>query len=78
MTSKDFRSLAFELARVRKSYDERTWLACVDAVAKACAVATPRFDRDRFIEACHMDVVDDGGPDTSETYLPEPYRHAEV
>jgi hypothetical protein len=57
MTKKHFESLAVHLAHVRpdacwlESLDQ--WRACVASVADACVLANPRFDRERFVDACH-------------------------
>lgn len=63
MTRKDFNKLAVSLASVRpgsmSTYDRFTddrftvWERSVEAVADACAGSNPRFDRERFISACH-------------------------
>lgn len=69
MTKKGFNKLAVALASVRPSLEnpgiqpqtaKRTyvssmhaWARSVAAVADVCAESNPRFDRDRFISACH-------------------------
>lgn len=62
MTRKDFEGLARRLAMIRVEVEELPWLSAkntlhllVEAVADFCATSNPRFDRQRFIEATHMD-----------------------
>jgi len=66
MTKKHFNALALALANARPDgFDEargEQWLLDVREVAFVCAAASPRFDRNRFIEACRtwVPVIRDG------------------
>ena len=74
MTAKDFRALAFELAKVKAeacAWDAATWSRCVSAVADACRHANPRFDEKRFKEACEQGMLDDVTVEAE--YYTEPY-----
>ena len=51
MSKKHYEALAAALHEERGAEDE--WLACVHAVADVCATFNPRFDRERFLSACH-------------------------
>jgi hypothetical protein len=53
-TKKDFMALAKDVASVQDPY-ERTQ-AAINA-AKVCAALNPRFDYDRFYQACGVVVV---------------------
>lgn len=58
MTRKHFNSLAMHLAEVRppvEATDEwLVWRRTMRAVADACKLANPQFDRERFEEACAL------------------------
>jgi hypothetical protein len=65
MTHKDFKALAVRLHsnRPKKSdCDDITtteyslWQAMVSDVADVCSMSNPRFDRDKFLEACGYDA----------------------
>lgn len=69
MTKKHFESLALHLAEIRPAIVRMdgsvtvtnpardAWDASVGAVADACALASPRFDRERFTHACETYVT---------------------
>ena len=59
MTKKHFRKLAHGLATIEPVNVEEAeyaiWESCVYMVAGVCEAENPRFDRGRFLEACHYD-----------------------
>lgn len=52
MTKKDFQALARALHSCKYAGDEVVARTYIDAIADVCKASNPRFDRERFIEAC--------------------------
>jgi hypothetical protein len=59
MSKKHFRRLAWELSRIepenRLDGKHDLWQACCEAVAQTCAFSNDRFDRRKFLDACHAE-----------------------
>jgi hypothetical protein len=59
MTKKHFEQLAYRLAMREPVTDESevwgVWSGCVHAVADVAEVMNPRFNRERFLNACRFD-----------------------
>jgi hypothetical protein len=53
MSKKHFEALARALAKIRPANGEKiTWEEVIRAVANVCIEFNPRFNMDRFLDAC--------------------------
>jgi len=67
MTRKDFAALAHALNHTRPAQpnmqtlvshaENRVWSSTVEAIKDVCAASNPRFDANRFHDACTVDIT---------------------
>lgn len=57
MSAKHFRQIAATLARQHKNISDDAFKALVSDIANVCDSANPNFQRQRFIDACYVNVV---------------------